>query len=64
MMFTPILLGFGFFYQWALGTTKTFDTTWKVILKIIAMSTGEIEIGSFSQNKTIIGLDSGKDTEI
>ena len=59
IMFSPILLGFGFFFQWALGTTETFDTTWKVILKIIAMSTGEIEVESFSKNRTLIEFDAG-----
>ena len=58
LMYSPILLGFGFFFNWALGNSDTFDTTWKIVLKMIAMSIGELEIENFSQNQTIMGLNS------
>ena len=58
LMYSPILLGFGFFFNWALGDSDSFDTTWKIILKMIAMSMGELEIENFSQNQTIMELNS------
>ena len=58
LMYSPILLGFGFFFNWALGNSDSFDTTWKIILKMIAVSMGELEIENFSQNQTIMELNS------